>query len=703
MKIEELKAKTQAMCTVFANNIKTYAKKVVRVLITFNGESFATADHSLIQIGLMPHETEWEWDNILKVLRFKKDHELQHILSTDSEEFSAAIRDISDQFTSAGLNKALSLKYGKFLVNGLEDGRIENIMVTERKGSKPLRDWYRLMEYEVYTCSENTHPLLTAITQLHSVACRGFFEKGFTTVCEVGDETREIVESCVSLVSQAVSATTTRGCGDACREIAKKLLPLLKLDSSNDGNTDDELDKELAEKLANMSNNNISNLDKGENWREQIQTGSKIIGILTDESEESDSDGNSIVPDEIIDLRTKNSESKDDSEENSPKEKKPSKGESNTQEGDISEESDDASGNTGEELDDSTKENAGKAGDDSKSVEDVIKDRIKDLEEDIERTLRKQEELVERQQNLKLQKITQAEPTSERDKNSKPLDKDVTTDIAQRHHYNPNNMPQEIPYNKENWQKQDCPFDIESRANRIREDIKKVLAKDVEDNYREELYEGDFDVDGITKLCLGDFSIYKEKADEPDTVWHDILFLKDNSGSMGGYKNLKCCEAMAMIEEIVKGINGISLKIADYSDKKHGIIKNWSDNDMSFNYAWSYCYNERTDCGQIDDYSIDYYSTELAQRPAATSKLMLLLTDGEPCVPRDDVLEMVNRARQNGITFLIFFIGYNKERILSEPSRYEDIYGKGCCYAIDKELSNLEEEFLNLLKANVKY
>lgn len=752
MKVEQIQKNFVALQKVFEQEARALAKLRIHVKLVVGTKSYATLDNSVIQIALNPWEAAFSWEIIKRILRFKFHHEIQHVLSTDSHEFVSGIEDCADIFKGKGAGEERAKELGKWLVNGTEDGRIENIMVIVRRGLKKLRDWYRLKEFETTEVKTGEmSDIEMALMNLHSVACRGYLCKGFAkhfAGTPVYDKVIEQLES----IKKAVTSSTTRGMADRCREMAESLAELI--DPAEEKELE-SLSEKGQEQVIVLSNKNIEGFDKGKNWKEKFNKSSKIIAILEDTDEDKapkgDSEGESIIPDEIIDLRTKKpksdeseasegksegssgSNSEENSEDGSGNGK--SVGNSDGEEGDGSESSGSSGGDSegedsedgnsaggkskGEKSDSSSESGSsgssgsssdgeesneeGSKGKPKKSADEFIEEKVKELDESLEKSDRLQEEMVNQEKTRKLQIVREISQngTPERDIN-KPDMKNIMLDVTTRQQ--PWKTPAYHPYPKERWNLTDAPYEVISKAMTIREDVKKALASETEQTVGG-LYEGDFDVDNIANLCLGSFDCFKRESTHKDEVHFDITILKDNSGSMGGSINTRCCTAMALLEDIVKGIPGISLKIADYSDIKHGIIKDWDDNSGEFSYSWSYHENEDVDGGQIDDFSMDLFASELVARPQATNKMLLILTDGEPCVPREALNEILTRSRQAGVYIFVFFIGYDAERITRNKDRYEDMYGEGCCIAVpfDEDMMNLGDTFVELLRANVKF
>lgn len=735
MKESELKTLFQEFERTAEKDLLASTGLAVRVCCTVSTVSYATYDHSTIQIGLYPWEAKLPRFLVERILMFKKEHEKQHILSTNSKDFSAGIEDVAEIFETKGMCRSRSSECGKWLVNGLCDGRIENLMVSSRKGLKKLRDWYRLREYEetviVAPGLMDMTMIELAIMQLHSVACRGYLCKGFAKHYKGEPVFDKVIEN-LDNVKKAVSASTTRAMANACYEIAESLKDLINTTEESELEKVSEKSEEI---IVVLSNKNVEDLNKGKDWREKLNKASKIVAILEDTDEEcSEESGEGIVPDEIIDLRTKKPKNEEESEGESANDGDEKDGSSKKSSAGLSKESsdgdeeasgdgessgtgdseasdgDDGESSSGESGEDGKSgkssgdsKGSGKGKSKSKSVDDYLEDKLSELSDDLQKSDELQKESMKQEADRKMQVIREINQNGvqERDRN-KPDMQGIMLDVKNRQ--SPYHFPDYRPYDKSRWSLSDAPYDIISKTMPIRQKVKEALASESTQTISG-LYEGEFDVDNISNLVLGSFDCFMKENTHKDEVHFDITVLKDNSGSMGGSINERCCKAMATLEECVKGVKGVSLKMADYSDRKHGIIKDWDEQSGEFSYAWSYYRNEGVDGGQYDDVSIDLFASELVARPSATNKMLLILTDGEPCVPREALNEILTRARQNGVYVFVFFIGYNSEHITRNKDRYEDMYGEGCCIAVPttESMDNLADTFVELLKANVKF
>ncbi len=212
-----------------------------------------------------------------------------------------------------------------------------------------------------------------------------------------------------------------------------------------------------------------------------------------------------------------------------------------------------------------------------------------------------------------------------------------------------------------------------------------ILSKSRPD--RKGVYDGSLDSDALSRFIVGYGDIFKKdgRKVDPDMC---CFILKDNSGSMGGTKEHQAIAACAEMEEVFKGL--IPTKIAAFtymfsSDvEEHRVIKDWSDNDTSFNYTRSYARKVHYDVGQdnYDAFSISLAAKQLQQR-REKNKLLIILSDGQPACGRQDsslesVAQAVKAARKAGVFVCNFFFG-DAHFIESSWESYKLMYGSNIC------------------------
>ena len=118
-----IKERFQTLRTVLERQILAHFKKSVVVDLLVEGDCYVTQQQDKMRLGLMEDETKEDWETIRNIIRFKFHHELQHLLSTNPEQFQNAITDCKHVFESVGIKSYNAMNWAKILVNGLEDGR----------------------------------------------------------------------------------------------------------------------------------------------------------------------------------------------------------------------------------------------------------------------------------------------------------------------------------------------------------------------------------------------------------------------------------------------------------------------------------------------------------------------------------------------------------------------------------------------------
>ena len=219
----------------------------------------------------------------------------------------------------------------------------------------------------------------------------------------------------------------------------------------------------------------------------------------------------------------------------------------------------------------------------------------------------------------------------------------------------------------------DAPASIKVIGENIHSRIENII-NSLSTPDREEVYEGEVDVNGLFKLCIGEYDVFREDG-EPREADIACFLLKDNSGSMSGNKEDACCEQLAILEEGLRGL--VKMKIASFADwgeVEHFTIKDWEDEDTTTNFTWSYHNKMKPSGGNHDAYSIMIATQELLKRPE-NQKLLIVLSDGAPCCNSADVRAAVRSAREQGVFVISIFFGYDNFAE-SNKQYYQDMYEK---------------------------
>ena len=336
-------------------------------------------------------------EDLMRILKFKLYHECSHYLFSDEAEWNDAVYALAEEinnyaeseFSTTGLlllQEDLTTSC-HFLLNMLEDGRIENLLCNIYPGAKKHRDWYRLIEWTNAVIPENSTNFRDIQSAILRISTMGILPNGFLEKYHEGTEIYEVVMKLVKPISDFVRANTIEDGKNSVVQVGKLIAPYFL---QNYGITEDEY-KNLTEQAKRAGKKPVSKeelLEIAKQVAEQCRNnkgaakdipGAKLpnngpaISVLQDGAEnKNDESGQGETPDLVVDLR-KNppevEEAEDDNEENPyyyrPKDLPQPQPKQNTGSGsagdDKSQGEDTPEGNTG----------SGSAGDDKSQGEDT--------------------------------------------------------------------------------------------------------------------------------------------------------------------------------------------------------------------------------------------------------------------------------------------------------------------------------------------
>lgn len=712
--LEDLKPIMEATC-------ENYLEKRIPINFTINSDGSYT-DMKSIYVDISKSEAlNMADEEITRVVRFKVGHECQHVMSTTTD-FDDLYYEMQKKWSDKAKDKGVyldvdKLKYCLDYINAIEDGRIESIMCTDFPGLIKHRNWYRMIEWEAVEITSQYPIMCVILAELHTLACMGIHAKGYKKL-QLGKDIEELINKSIPLLAKAVSSITCKECMNVCRVIGNMITDYVIefCETSNPQNMPEELKK-------SFDNMNMQNIGKNLNQKEKRGKGI-IVGILTDNPPEQGEE-TSEKPDIIIDLRenkadTDETETKDDAKnkksenensenDNSKGDKSEGKKEDSTgdSEGDSNNNSESKSSQEKQESNSKKSPNGGKNNDsqdndarnssgvqnEKSQPEDLqaAQDDVKGLTPDTaENTLQESRELTDEmlekiiQQSIKKVEEdtkTEIESTVNSAKaKAQTKNEDATKPLSEKKIKELNNKFSSRGYKEVNVSSgksgsrrtSNVPTDLLNKGILLKSNIQNIIASRSE-NDREEVFEGDLDVNSLSRLCLGQYDVFTSEGEpyEPDMCCY---ILKDNSGSMFGEKEELCCRSLAILEEAIKEL--IPLKIAAFSDKGmviHNLIKDWDDKETA-SYVWDYHNSYGCGGGNNDAYSIAIATEELLAR-SENNKLLIVISDGMPCCSHAEVQVAVRQAREKGIFVISLFIGDANFQQAYESS-YELMYEK---------------------------
>ena len=301
------------------------------VNITIGGKGSFTNGKTL-NVDITTEEAEnLNKAEITKIAKFKCYHEASHVRFTDNAEYEHCVRAmtqvITDEAFAQGkrLNGEIIYRFCYRLLNAMCDGRIENLLLTLLPGLKALRDWVRLREWQKGSTKGLT-PLQIVSNNILAISTLGIYSKGFEEEYPKGTMLREIVDKCIDPISDYVTSDTIAEGEKAAMKVVDMIKDIVieNFENMNVNQIPDWLKKMIEDALKGNEN---FNRDKS---TEEVKNG-PTIGIITDDSEESEGDNeNGEQPDIIIDLRTKKPEKEEDETQESDSDSEGSEDEGST-------------------------------------------------------------------------------------------------------------------------------------------------------------------------------------------------------------------------------------------------------------------------------------------------------------------------------------------------------------------------------------
>lgn len=671
--------------------------------------SYCCSDGSIV-VGLTKEETDTlDVSDLLRILKFKMYHECSHALYTHDGLYEVCKKSMVNIWAKEAKKKDLYIfleegdTIANWLLNSLEDGRIENIMCNQKKGLIKHRNWYRIREWEKSPLSSEWGDMTNTLNALLDIATMGIYPKGFEAIYSDESRVKKVVNSCIPNVGDFVKSA---GLTEAKKHSDKIALKISELVIDEIAVTKEEYDKgqkrseEKTDRMKSEMENNSNNF-KAEKGSAGAGKNGPIIGIITDDNKGTSN--NEKDPDYIIDLRKnppketgentgkgagggRGAEKKSDSNisdsnsggnggakgstpDNTPdKTTKGNRGEEGEKTGDM------AGKKMGEDVSVSSQNSTDSTEIDP--VEKALEDVLKDIEEETREKIKKEIERAEGAFN----KAEEEQKDSETKLNTEEL-KNLGVSSENFDEFSSFTAGKGVSTTPEAL--------IKSRAARTARRLKNIIAsKSVTE--RNELYDGSFDTDALGRFVTGRSDIFKTPArkTDPDMCCY---ILKDNSGSMqGGNKEEQAINACIEIEEIFKSL--VPIKITAFSslfgNVEHVVIKDWKDREKNKSYSASYHEAGNTPHGSNNDaMSIRIAAEELIKRPEK-NKVLIVVSDGLPAdCSEEDVNRAVKAARKKGIFLISFFIGseYDRETYFDN---YKAMYEKYFSCVDPKDLGN---------------
>ena len=749
---KEIKEKYTTVLGMYLNICQSDIPQVKRCFLETELDSTAYTDGKIIHLGLLtlgdlaayavenhPELVEDIKTFMIYMNEYLLGHENQHTRSTRSKDFLAAKQQVLYEFLrefikirkekkiirnerdvdayikelqSKGLHVSRPMleEHAHFIVNSLEDGRIERMRSLKRPGFAKMRRTVRALLWEMQeSTAVDDNPvkkLLELENEILAIATSGVYSKGFWAE-NAGSELYNTVASIFSLVKKAVNSGCCRGIVRPSAEIAKFVAPYLyEVLKNEEDSSSATKGMEAMHKAAGLEDvDQMTGFGKGP-VEEETDDGEESnvfdnpdysIGEEGPDKEDSDKENSDSMECEGESLNPDPMKENDDGEESKKAtdsaNKKGTKSDSEIDDDrvsdDIDTDYDNKNLNSDSQKDTKLLKTPNKKGitgvdpfDGKGKVEEIDEEELMaELKEIMKDAASKMEGLkgsMKAADEARTRKVGATKTSS--------IGKFIPQSASK---FFPGMKFKEVF--REYEPITPMPADLQQRSDTFAATVDELFQNEEAPVIRS-MNGGKMDAAGIYKLGMGSIDCF-EKDSDTDEFSGCAYFLCDNSGSMGyglGSKRYYACEAMAVAEAGFS--NKMPLKIAafDYSSGYviHEVEKNW-DEDLPCSGSYNFAIKGRGGSGNADGNSIRIATEELLGRPEE-EKMLIVLSDGQPTDgssnPGEEVRLAVEDARKAGINVVAIYFSnrgisdherknfdymYKKDYIMCRPEEIE--------------------------------
>lgn len=703
----------------FSEKYRAYFSKVVSVefierkstpmlFLDWDKEASYT-DHTEIHIGLQMFKNYAEKESdLFWMTMYVLKHEMQHVKSTVSRDWEngqkLGRREVLLNIANTSLGGKVRLvkesdyerllealqKKGiyvslrqigqlvHFVLNSVEDGRIENIAAAKSHTFEQSRRAFRGMLWladdgnmpdELDACTQ----LNIILNQILTIATSGVYEKGFLEKYE-GTDLHKKVRCVTPMIRRGTSAKTCREGMKAADDIVRELAP----DIAEAAKAPEEFAKilNMIVKILEESGNDSFSASSSE---EEKGTG-RSVPVLEKSDDGSESGKNADSAPESDNSSASSSEEENSSGQSESAPENPAdSSEQSDKNADSTPESDNSSASSSEEekgAEASPSAPEKTANNSQKSDPEAAKKAVEKAMEEATKGMKKYEEMAEEVEKEEARLKKEASSFKHPKVSPAPAISAYSYDVQFNEvgrKYTPDTMP---------------PADVVSRGAMLRRSIEKVLKQKRNPDQRG-MRSGRIDSSRLDGLIFSDTKLFKRLGDKkkPDCA---VFLLGDNSGSMSGSNRFYCMRSFAVAEEAFRGLAKMKIAVFDsygQDSVTHEVVKDF-DEEFSGSFSCSFLEHGRTGYGNKDGYSIRVATKQLLARPEE-DKILLVASDGLPSDYRSgfaegiaDVKDAVHEARKAGITVIGMYMSSD-----SESSEFEEMYAPHAIITPFEEMS----------------
>lgn len=686
-------------------------KRIKSVEVNARMESYT--DGSIIVVSGLPMFITEDYDkrHWLVTLRVNLAHEVQHGNSSDFD-LILKLRDWYRDylFDNFQINKGIGAKVAQYVLNCVEDGRINEIVVQRFPGYLAMMRWvnYAIRDYNTIEAIANNpkDELSHFFAQLISYSKTGLSAPGMENYD--GTEMEAEFAKIKNFIDEGIASPTARGCFDSCVALLTTSAPYIAKLSKDDSDVMDFIDSLHLEDYSQSSENREEQRGQGNGAGQSVRRKSKGTESKKQQGKQSgDSKSSASSEGEGKGKCDNEEEGKGEGEnegdnEGEGKGKKKSDSVDGNEEKQSSKKSSD--GDTKNSCE-SALERAKKEG--PKSVEEVIGSDSSDDEspaltdEEVASMLEASKEVLHKANVIEKANVVdkgQNTPLSIKDK----------AELGKRYQSMGNVNFSESFVTPEN---KTLSGELKGKANELHNNLAKTLQN--KKAFVSSQRKGSISPSSLWKVGVDNPDIFKRKSppNEVDCVFYELI---DRSGSMAssaysGSENravsklFAAISTAAVIEEALKGIAKTKIVAFDggFHEVQHVVIKDFEQPPIG-NRCFDALTQVSANNGNMDGYSIRVATMDLVKRPEK-QKILVVLSDGLPSAYRnsedalDDVRQAVHAARRQGIIVIPIMFGMGNSKMMIEE--YKKMYEK---HIICTDPNNILKEFMDLLPKLIK-
>ena len=705
------KARNGELTALIANSsFQAVMRKTVSFMTDGDGDKInlkiSTGDMSFtdgksITVGMddyffIPEFTQYDWVSVFKALLA---HEVQHINSSNFSDIKDIMKKYVKLMAGRGLPDNLLMRISKSMLNSMEDGRIENIIVHKLPGyqmplillNQGIVDLAQLEERAKTPGEEYLDFFNSCLCYIKS----GRMPHGISVYA--GTRFEAEYRAVLPYFDLAIDARTSKECKELCMEVLKKTADYFA----------DLLKQEADQQMASQSGQGGSG--KGNGSGGDSEDGNEYT--TNNENEYNESPNGS--------EEERAARKKEAKKQHSGK-GKPVSGNGDPKEGD---EGSDKEESAGDQQEDSNKSNEGgttknRTGRNSlrtprnpqnrSDTSDWTDDFSGDGAEDYDLRELTPEELQALRQGV-TDELEAAEKENDVEKDKEQVEREkIAAKYAREYIRTFTELFPTIPTNA-------LPTEIERAGRKLENDIERVLR--IKRTEKRNMRVGQVSGRDLYRIGMRDPHIFMRKG-QPMKADLATFLLLDNSGSMSCQgakmdvdgkptwidKSTLSRTAAGIIERGLSKFTAMKISIFDVSGSqiRHSTLKKFDERSSG-----SKCYNSIKSVGigggNKDGYSIRVATADLLARREA-KKVLVILSDGLPSdynggdrAGMEDVREAVREARRKGIIVIPIMFGRASDRE-SMKGNFVYMYGQFIsCDPIDI-ISEFEKLFTRLIQ-----